>query len=161
MHEAPIRCSDPKIPIAITEQPRSRELLHSSWERICLDLPPDKAFDTCARAEQERAVIAVSETLYCVPRSLRGIEFSRAGFPVPHPIPQSHPEVAVVVLVQTEANSITKGSILSVAVDSTFLNRTQLCRRWEGQPAGPYRALAIFEDGSANRLSVKLRVLTQ
>src|SRR5580658_4320474 len=133
-------------------------MLRGIWERICFDFCPDESPEAGARAEQERAVIAFSQTLDSHARPRRRMEFRKAGFPSPQSVPHSHPEIALAVLIHA-ANSVNKTSVLSIAVDAAPANRAQFCRWRKSHAADPYRSLAVLEHGSANPLSGQLRVL--
>lgn len=160
VHQAGVRSSDPEIPIAIAEEPRGCEVPDRAGERIWFDLSSHDSPDPSARPEQERSVVGFGEPFDSIARPHFGIEFWRAGFPVPHSLPQSHPEIAPMVLEQT-ANSIAKTAVLAVALDAAFSNGAELSRRWKRQSADPYRAFMIFTNWRTNRLSGELRVMSQ
>src|ERR1700733_5539990 len=133
-------------------------MLRGIWERIGLDFRPNESPDAGAGAEQERAVIGFSQTSDSHARPRRRMEFRRARFPAPESVPQSYPEIALAVLINT-ANSVNKTAALSIALDAALVNRAQLRRGRKPVPANPYRALTVLQHGSANELSGKLRVL--
>src|SRR5215467_4918015 len=102
MHKAAIRCPNPYIAVTVAQQSDGRELPHSAWKRIRLDSVANDSVDFAAGTEQERAVVAFSESLDAP--SIRGwprcrIEFGRARLPSPQTIAHPRPEVALSVLI--------------------------------------------------------------
>src|SRR5712691_7265776 len=90
MHKPPVRSSDPQTAIAIAEQPSGLELGHRAWERIRLRPSVNESSDSALCADQERTVLAFTETLDTVRLAGQRIEFWRTRFPSTHP-PRDYP----------------------------------------------------------------------
>src|SRR5262249_24333050 len=108
----------------------------------------------------ERAVISFRQTLDAVARTGLRIEFRGTGFPFPHSVPHSDPEIALAVLIQTP-NSTAKSAIIPVTSDGPAADSAELSGGWKREAADPYCALASLEDWSSNGLARKLGVRGQ
>src|SRR6266478_3885690 len=95
MHKPPVRSSDPQTSIAIAEQPSGLELGHRAWERIRLRPSVNESSDSALCADQERTVLAFTETLDTVRLAGQRIEFWRTRFPSPQPVRHTRPEITL------------------------------------------------------------------
>src|SRR4029077_12751094 len=114
--------------------------------------------DSALPSHQECAVSVFSQGLYTIGITGQRIEFGWTRSPSPQPCFPSRPETASSVLIQSDYRA-SKSTIISMAMDTAFLNCTQPSNRsLYPHRADPYHAIAILKKPE-NIVSGKLRVL--
>jgi len=93
MEKPPAAGSNPQTAVAIAQQELDGKRLAEPGEWIRLAFPVNETLDSFTRADQERAVVGLIETLDRLRK-----EYRRTGFPAPQPAFRSGPEIAIPVL---------------------------------------------------------------